>query len=180
MSRPINIQSAITVNVSSYSGYTGRVSISNQNSGINSSANTSNYATITPSTSASSGYVIYRFDTSEIPSNATINSVYCAARGRASNNNRVRSSFQLFAANRAKGSPVFFTSNTSTAYTLTTGTWNYNEIQDVRLRVGSIRTSTSNTGSTRFYGATLTVNYTISGVEYEVTASSEYEEEMRL
>ena len=175
MSRPINIQSAITVNVSSYSGYTGSVSISNQNSGINSSANTSNYATITPSTSASSGYVIYRFDTSEIPSNATINSVYCAARGRASNNNRVRSSFQLFAANTAKGSPVFFTSNTSTAYTLTTGTWNYNEIQDVRLRVGSIRTSTSNTGSTRFYGATLTVNYTISGVEYEVTASSEYD-----
>lgn len=173
MSRPINIQSAITVNVSSYSGYTGSVSISNQNSGINSSANTSNYATITPSSTSSSGYAIYRFDTSEIPSNATINSVYCAARGRASGSNRVRTSFQLFAKNTAKGSPVFFTSNTSTAYTLTTGTWNYNEIQDVRLRVGSIRTSTSNTGSTRFYGATLTVNYSIIGTLYEVSAKSE-------
>ena len=176
MSRPINIQSAITVNVSSYSGYTGSISsVAGANSGITSSANTTQYATITPSSTSSSGYAIYRFDTSEIPSNATINSVYCAARGRASGSNRVRTSFQLFATNTAKGSPVFFTSQTSTAYTLTTGTWNYNEIQDVRLRVGVIRTSSSNTGNTRFYGATLTVNYAISGVEYEVTASSEYD-----
>lgn len=174
MSRPINIQSAITVNVSSYSGYTGSISsVAGANSGTTSSANTSQYATITPSSTSSSGYAIYRFDTSEIPSNATINSVYCAARGRASGSNRVRTSFQLFAKNTAKGSPVFFTSNTSTAYTLTTGTWNYNEIQDVRLRVGSIRTSTSNTGSTRFYGATLTVNYSIIGTLYEVSAKSE-------
>lgn len=174
MSRPINIQSAITVNVSSYSGYTGSISsVAGANSGTTSSANTSQYATITPSSTSSSGYAIYRFDTSEIPSNATINSVYCAARGRASGSNRVRTSFQLFAKNTAKGSPVFFTSNTSTAYTLTTGTWNYNEIQDVRLRVGAIRTSTNNTGSMRFYGATLTVNYSIIGTLYEVSAKSE-------
>ena len=176
MSRPININSAVTVNIGSFSGITGSISTGTTyppTNGVNSSANTSSYATFSATTNGQSGYAFYNFNTISIPSNATISSVSCAVRVRNSaSSNTGRSYYQLYAGTTAKGSVTTVTSNSTTAYTLTPGTWTVSEINNgVSLRIGVAKT-TSNF-STRFYGATLKVNYNVTGTEYEVTAESE-------
>lgn len=171
MSRPINITSAVTVNIASFSGVTGSVSTGTTyppSNGVNSSGNTSNYATFS-GTSTSSGYAYYNFDEISIPSNAVINSVSCVARGRVSNASRCYASFQLMTGNTAKGSAVNFNTTTVSACTLSTGTWTASELEDVKLRITVRRVNNNQGGSARFYGATLTVNYSVNGTEYEVS-----------
>lgn len=171
-----NVTTAITVNISSFSGMTGSVTTGSTNPpsyGVNSSANTSNYAIFSGSSSTSSGYVYYNFDEISIPSDAVVNSVSCVARGRVSNASRCYASFQLMSGGSEKGSPVDFNTTAVTACTLTTGTWTPNELEHAGLRITLRRVSNNNAGSARFYGSTLTVNYTYDDTVYEITATSE-------
>ena len=175
MSRPINITSAVTVNIASFSGMTGSVSTGNTHppsNGVNSSANTSSYAQFT-ATSTSSGHAYYNFDTLSIPSNATINSVSCVARGRVSNTNTCHAAFQLYAGSTPKGTPTNINTSTATAFTLTTGTWTASDFQDPKLCITVRRANSWLTGSARFYGATLTVNYSVNGTEYEISFNNQ-------
>ena len=170
MSRPINITSAVTVNIASFSGMTGSVSTGNTHppsNGVNSSANTS-YAVFS-GTSTSSGYAYYNFDTLSIPSNATINSVSCVAKGRVSSTSRCYAAFQLYAGSTPKGTPTNINTSTATAFTLTTGTWTASDFQDPKLCITVRRANSRRTGSARFYGATLTINYSVNGTEYEIS-----------
>lgn len=172
MSRPINITSAVTVNIASFSGLTGSVTSGSTyppSNGVNSSANTSTYAAFSGTSTTASGYVYYNFDTIEIPSNAVVNSVSCVARGRVNNTSRCYAAFQLYAGNTAKGSAVNFNTTTVTACTLTTGTWTASDFQNPRLCIIVRRAGNNQSGSARFYGATLTVNYSLNGTEYEVS-----------
>lgn len=171
-----NVTTAITVNISSFSGMTGSVTTGSTNPpsyGVNSSANTSNYAIFSGSSSYSSGYVYYNFDEISIPSDAVVNSVSCVARGRVSNASRCYASFQLMSGSSEKGSPVDFNTTAVTACTLTTGTWTPNELEHAGLRITLRRVNNNNAGSARFYGSTLTVNYTYDDTVYEITATSE-------
>ena len=171
-----NVTTAITVNISSFSGMTGSVTTGSTNPpsyGVNSSASTSNYAIFSGSSSTSSGYVYYNFDEISIPSDAVVNSVSCVARGRVSNASRCYASFQLMSGSSEKGSPVDFNTTAVTACTLTTGTWTPNELENVSLRITLRRVNNNNGGSARFYGSTLTVNYTYDDTVYEITATSE-------
>lgn len=177
MSRPVSYTSAVTVNIASFSGITSNVTTGTSYSpsnGINSSANTSNYAAFS-ATSTSSGYAYYLFSSIEVPSIATINSVSCTVRTRASATSSGTSSFQLFAGSTGKGSQTTVTSTTVTTYNLTSGTsWSAQDINDgIALRIGVRRSSNNRAYANRFYGATLTVNYTVDGIEYEINASSE-------
>lgn len=179
MSRPVSYTSAVTVNIASYSGATN-VNTSNTGNGINGSGNTSSYAGFSGSTSNSSGYAYYNFDSISIPQNATINSVSCVARNRAyagSNGGTSRGTcgLRLIAGNTEKGTEYTYTSTANTAYTLTTGNnWTPSDVNNgVSLRILIYR-STTNWFGCRFYGATLTVNYTVNGTIYSVSASSEY------
>ena len=177
MSRPVSYTSAVTVNIASFSGITSNVTTGTSYSpsnGINSSANTSNYA-IFSATSTNSGYAYYLFSLIEVPSIATINSVSCTVRTRASATSSGTSSFQLFAGSTGKGSQTTVTSTSVTTYNLTSGTsWSAQDINDgIALRIGVRRSSNSRAYSNRFYGATLTVNYSVDGIEYEINASSE-------
>lgn len=177
MSRPISYTSAVTVNVTTYSGATNYVSTGTSyppSNGLNSSANTSSYAAFS-ATSSNSGFAYYLFSIT-VPANATINSVACTARGRASASSSGTSSFQLFAGSTAKGNQTTFTTTTVSAMNLTTGSWTAAEINSgVALRIGTRKASSSTSRySTRFYGATLTVNYSVNGTAYEITAESTY------
>lgn len=177
MSKPVSYTSAVTVNIASFSSITSNVSTGTTyppSNGINSSANTSNYATFS-ATSTSSGYAYYLFNSIEIPSVATINSVSCTVRTRASASSSGTSSFQLFAGSTEKGTQTTVTSTTVTTYNLTSGiSWSAQDINDgIALRIGVRRASNNRAYSNRFYGATLTVNYTVDGIEYEIKASSE-------
>lgn len=178
MSRPISITSSATVNIASYSGNTSYVTTGTTyppSNGINSSANTSNYAAIS-ATSTSSGFAYYSFASIDIPSIATINSVSCTVRTRASATSSGTSSFQLFAGSTGKGSQTTVTSTTVTTYNLASGTsWTAQEINNgISLRIGVRRASAQRAYSNRFYGATLTVNYSVNGMAYEVIAESTY------
>lgn len=179
MSRPITYNSAVTVNIASYSGATN-VNTSNTGNGVNGSGNTSSYAGFSGSTSGSSGYVYYNFDSISIPQNATIDSVSCVARNRAyagSNGGTSRGTcgLRLIAGNTEKGTEYTYTSTANTAYTLTTGNnWTPSDVNNgISLRILIYRSTTSWFGC-RFYGATLTVNYSVNGTMYSISASSEY------
>lgn len=178
MSRPIHITSAVTFIPASYNSSMQSGSISATTSGtysvangLNGSGNTTNYAQFTGTTQSSNGYAYYDFNVTGIPQNAVIDSVSCVARGRAGSSNRGTTGFQLFTGTTGKGSETTFTTNTVSAYTLSVGSWTVEELQDAKFRIRVQRTGTS-TFTTRFYGATLLVNYTINTTAYTISSTS--------
>ena len=176
MSKPISIQDTITVHPTGVASDHAYASISNQTNGYNESSNTT-YATINLTTgSGATTYIYYTFDFSDIPAEATIDSVSCTAKAyiNTTNSSRITTrQMQLYTGTTAKGSANTI-SNSTTAQTMTPGTWTRNELQNARIRLYGVR-GTSNTTSTyyfRFYGATFTVNYSVNGTAYTITASS--------
>lgn len=139
--------------------------VTNSQNGLT-NASSNNYAQIN---GQDDYYMIYAFDVSSIPSNATINSVSCSAKvehTRSSTNGQV----QLYTGTTAKGSASSF-GNTATTVNLTTGTWTRSELNDIRIRIGSNYTGTSQY-ETRFYGANLTINYAVNEAIYTYTISN--------
>ena len=180
MSRPISYTSAVTVNVTSYSGCTSAITAATgtnaPSEGLNGSGNSTTYAMFSGSTRYASGFVYYLFDVSDIPANATINSVACTARG-ARRYNSGTTQFQLIAGTTLKGSPTTVSASGTSAsgqtYVLTTGTWTRSELNNIALRIYSVKTSSRNGSHViRFNGATLTVNYSVNGTEYEITINN--------
>ena len=140
-------------------------------------SSSSTYTQITCNTgSNASTYISYTFDCSDIPANATITSVTCSAKVRVSSTSYISSAnTRLYAGTTAKGSATTTRSTTATSYNLTPGTWTRNELNNIQVRFTGTR-GTSNTSRTAylyFYGATLTVNYSFSGTQYTLTATSE-------
>lgn len=123
----------------------------------------------------STGYLYYTFNVDGIPSNATITSIAGQVRVRVSSTNRVTNTVcQLYAGTTAKGSNVTFAStDTANIVTLSPGTsWNVSELSDLRLRIGGTGSGGNQTRSIYFYGASITVNYSVSGTAYEITSVS--------
>lgn len=122
-------------------------------------------------------YVFYLFDLSEIPSNAAIDSVSCTAKGYISTTTSSRVSARTmqmyYGTSTAKGSSVTV-STSATAQTISCGTWTREELNDCRIRIYSKRgiSQTTTTRYQRFYGATLTVTYTVNGNTYTITSSA--------
>lgn len=123
-------------------------------------------------------YVFYKFDLSEIPSDATINSVTCNAKGYISqtSSSRVttRTMQMFYGTSTSKGDSVTL-SNSVSVQTLNCGTWTREELNDCRIRLygkRGILGALTTTISMRFYGADLTVNYSYNGIEYTITTST--------
>lgn len=176
MSKPIVIEDTITAHPSGVSSDHAYASISSTENAYNPSSNTT-YATINLTTgSGAVTYVYFTFDFSEIPAGSTINSVSCSAKTyiNTTNSSRITTrQAQLYSGSTAKGSASTI-SNSTSAYSMTPGTWTRDELQDASLRI-YVKRGTSNTTSTyyvRVYGATFTVEYTFNGVAYVITASS--------
>jgi hypothetical protein len=56
---------------------------------------------------------------------------------------------------------------------LTPGTWTTSELTNIKLRIGAQGSTSGNqTRYVYFYGATLTINYSVSGWQYTITATS--------
>lgn len=182
MSQIINISDTLTLVPSAYdsthSSYSAISSSYPVTNGYTDSSSTT-YAYITCNTgSQASTYISYTFDTSEVPANATIDSIACSAKGRVSSTSYIATAvFQLYAGGTAKGSSTSARTTTATAYNLTPGTWTRAELDDIQVRYTGTR-GTSNTTRAAylyFYGATLTINYSISGIQYTITATSSVE-----
>ena len=174
MSRPVSVTDTISNHLVSYdSGYSA-YSVSNLQNAYADSDNTS-YAQINLTRNANAvTEIYYNFDTLNIPSGATINSVTCTCKCsiNTTNSSRVTTrQARLYTGTTAMGS-AYTVANSTTAFSITTGTWTVAQLNSgVKLRLYAVR-GTSNTTSSyyfRLYGATLSVSYSISGTEYEVS-----------
>lgn len=120
---------------------------------------------LTRGTAGAVTYVYFKFDTSRIPANATIESVTCQVKIYISNStstNVAARRVQLFSGTTAKGSSVTAQTTTLTK-SLPVDTWTREEVNDVRIRLYAER-GTANLNSSyyfRFYGATLTIAYSV-------------------
>lgn len=167
---------SLVLNPSAYVSYgatSGNASIQNQTNPVGKSSSNTTYATLTTSTTRNAtSYAFWKFDCSSIPSNAIIESVSCVAKCYVSNTTRINTrSVQLYyGTSTAKGSSVSFNNNESTQ-TLDCGTWTREELNDINIRVAGTRSSYSTSSALiRFYGADLTVTYTIPQ-NYTVTTT---------
>ncbi|MBP5471009.1 MAG: hypothetical protein J6Z11_17400 [Candidatus Riflebacteria bacterium] len=165
-----------TTNVLNPTGYTGATSLSANTqypytNGQNSTSNTSSYARINPSSTNTDGYIYYTFTIPTIPDNATITSIAASFRARFSNGSGVTGSGQLYANTTAKGSATSVSGTTSTIYNISsTGSWSVSEVRNLRLRVNARKTNSSR--YLYFYGADVTISYSINKTLYEITVSS--------
>lgn len=181
MSQQVNIQESLVVNPSSIDTEQSSYSTGSGNANAYDGIDSTTYSSLSlNSGSGVSSYVTYRFDVSELPANATLDSIECKAKARISSTSYIATAtLQLYSNTTAKGSTTSFRStSTSTIYTLTPGTWTKAELANIRIRATATR-GTSNTSRSAyiyFYGADLTINYTISGTQYTLTAVSEVDE----
>ena len=167
---------SLVLNPSAYVSYgatRGTASIKDQTNPVGKSSSNTTYATLTTSTTGgSTSYAFWKFDCSSIPSGAIIESVSCVAKCYVSSTTRISTrSVQLYyGTSTAKGSSVSFNKNESTQ-TLDCGTWTREELNDINIRVAGTRNATSTrSASIRFYGADLTVTYTMPQ-NYTVTTT---------
>ena len=155
---------SITLVASGNTGLTG-MTISGSypiTNAYDSSSDTSNYARYSISTSTT-GYVYLTYDTSNIPSTATIQSVVAKARLRISNTSRVTNRVcQLYTGTTAKGSNTDFSSTSSggTVINLSTGSWTRSELNDLRMRIGGTGSSSTSSKYIYIYGTDITITYT--------------------
>lgn len=113
-------------------------------------------------------YMYYNFDCSSIPRNATITSVSCQFKGGTQGSSYYSAyTAQLTSGTTLKGSSTSVTGSNSSPSTVTINggsSWTRSELDDIKIKFqvtrGSSNTTTDSTWS--FFGATLTVNYTVS------------------
>ena len=166
---------SLVLNPSAYLSYGAtsvNASIHNQTNPVGKSSSNTTYATLTTSTTRNAtSYAFWKFDCSSIPSGAIIESVSCLAKCSVSSTTRISTrSVQLYyGTNTAKGSSVSFNNNESTQ-TLDCGTWTRAELDDINIRVAGTRGTSTRSASIRFYGADLTVTYTMPQ-NYTVTTT---------
>lgn len=107
--------------------------------------------------SGSSAYINYSFDFSDIPEDATIDSVSVTVKGHCENANQSseRAELQLYSGSSTKGSMSEFTSSSDTVITMNPGTWTRAELQNAILRF------TIGYYGGKVVGATFEVTYTV-------------------
>ncbi len=152
----------ITLNPSSYDteNYNWRTS-SNISNGYYGSGSTS-YARFGIPKPNGEAYVYYKFDTSSIPDGAEIVSVACKAKATASGNSTTTpvKQIQMATGTTLKGTATTI-STSATERTLDVGDWTLAELRDIRIRPYAKTGNTSSNYNLDFYGATLTIKYTI-------------------
>lgn len=107
-----------------------------------------------------------------IPEGATIDSVTCTCKCMINNTTASRIAIrtaQLYSGSTAKGT-AYTVANSTTVFDITPGTWTREELLSAKLRLYAKR-GTSSTGTGyyfRFYGATMTVEYSYEGASYNL------------
>lgn len=116
-------------------------------------------------TASRTAEIYFTFDTSSIPSGATITSVTANGKARVSSTTRITNTvMQFYSGTTAKGSNTAFASTTATKRTLSPGSWTRTELNDLRLKVGGTASSSSSSKRIDFYGADITITYTAGTV----------------
>lgn len=156
------VQHTVSFKPSSYDtvNYSWRTS-SNISNGYTNSTSTS-YARFGIPKPYGEAYVYYKFDTSSIPDGAEIISVSCTAKATASGNSTTTptKNIQMATGTTLKGTATTI-STSATERTLDVGDWTLAELRDARIRPYAKTGNTQSNYNLDFYGATLTVTYTV-------------------
>ena len=152
------------------SGASSVQSVTNATNPVGKGSTNTTYATINLVTGSRATTTIYwPFDLSAIPSGAELDSVSCKVQASVSSTIGVNSaSVQLYSGSTSKGSSTDILSTSTSAKTLSVGTWTRSELQNCRLCLKA-RRSTSGTSTERsllFYGADLTATYTYQSEKF--------------
>ena len=114
----------------------------------------------------------YNFDCSSIPQNATITSVTCIASAACYSNGQYFNTrtLQLYSGSTAKGSATTITGtgNTRTEHNISGGTWTRAELDNAKIVLYIQRGNNTTQASFSFWGATLSVSYTLPVEDYYV------------
>lgn len=165
------------------SGASSVQSVTNATNPVGKGSTNTTYATINLVTGYRATTTIYwPFDLSAIPSGAEIDSVSCKVKASVSSTSGVSSaSVQLYSGSTSKGSSTSILSTSTSAKTLSVGTWTRSELQNCRLCLKAQRgtSSTSTTRSLLFYGADLTVTYTHQSEKFMLKLSGAYNDVAR-
>ena len=165
------------------SGASSVQSVTNATNPVGKGSTNTTYATINLVTGSRATTTIYwPFDLSAIPSGAEIDSVSCKVKASVSSTSGVGSaSVQLYSGSTSKGSSTSILSTSTSAKTLSVGTWTRSELQNCRLclKAQRVTSSTSTTRSLLFYGADLTVTYTYKNEKFMLKLSGEYNDVAR-
>ena len=151
------------------SGASSVQSVTNATNPVGKGSTNTTYATINLVTGSRATTTIYwPFDLSAIPSGAEIDSVSCKVKASVSSTGVSSASVQLYSGSTSKGSSTSILSTSTSAKTLSVGTWTRSELQNCRLCLKAQRgtSSTSTTRSLLFYGADLTVAYTYKNEKF--------------
>lgn len=174
--RTVQVNDSLSVVPSSYDADYSSYDLSNAERGYADSDST-NYAQIGLTRGSQAvTYFYYKFDTSSIPATAEIDSITVSAKIYINNTNAnyvATRQAQMFSGTTAKGS-AYTVSNSTTAFTISAGTWTRSELNDLRIRLYAVR-GTSNVNTSyyfRFYGAEVTISYHYDEHYYTITASS--------
>lgn len=175
MSKTISYSDTASSHPVSYDSNYSAYSVSGLNQGETDSSST-NYATINFTRgSAAETIIFYNFDFN-IPTAATITSVTCTAKCYISTTNSSRIAtrqLRLYSGSTAMGS-AYTVSNSTSEFTVSAGTWTAAQLNNAKVRLYAQRGSSNTTTNYyyRFYGCTITVEYTVDSIAYEVTTSS--------
>ena len=165
------------------SGASSVQSVTNATNPVGKGSTNTTYATINLVTGSRATTTIYwPFDLSAIPSGAEIDSVSCKVKASVSSTSGVSSaSVQLYSGSTSKGSSTSILSTSTSAKTLSVGTWTRSELQNCRLCLKAQRgtSSTSTTRSLLFYAADLTVTYTHQSEKFMLKLSGAYNDVAR-
>jgi hypothetical protein len=136
------------------------------------------FYTVTGSRAETTVYLNFD-ECADIPAGATINSVTCSVKcGTQGTNYFGTRTVQMCTGTTTKGVATTMSGSNSspTTHTLTVGDWTASEIRNAKLKFYVQRGNNSNYYNTdatfSVFGATLNVNYTISGTMYTIAASS--------
>ena len=114
--------------------------------------------------------LVYNFDCSSIPNNATITSVTCIAGAACYSNGQYFNTrtVQLYNGTTPKGTAVTITGtgNTNTAHNINGGSWTREELNNIQIVVHIQRGNSTTQASFSFWGATLSVEYTLPSSHY--------------
>ena len=158
-------------------------SVKNATNPVGKGSTNTTYATINLVTGSRATTTIYwPFDLSAIPSGAEIDSVSCKVKASVSSTSGVSSaSVQLYSGSISKGSSTSILSTSTSAKTLSVGTWTRSELQNCRLCLKAQRgtSSTSTKRSLLFYGADIAVTYTYKNEKFMLKLSGEYNDVAR-
>ena len=184
MSKSISYSDTLTTNVASFdttnSRYSSNSSSYPYSNGVAGSSSTTEARFVMTTGSSAATYIYYNFDCSSIPSNATITSVSCSVKARKSSTSTgyiSSATLQLTTGTTTKGSSTNVSSTGGSTYTVNGGnSWSRVELDNIKIRYYGVRGTRGTTSTSYylgFYGATLTVNYSVEGVAYELTATSQ-------